>query len=225
MKNGFIYILKNPSFPDYVKIGYADNVEERVKQLNGTECTPFAFRIYATYEVESRLLDKKIHTIIDKLNPNLRSIDEFNGQKRVREFYAMSAEDAYEIFEAIAAINGRSDKLKKWKPTDEDMDEENLAEEIILEKKEKHPIWTFDDWQIPVGAELHHISDPEVVCTVASKRKVEYQGELFFMTPFARKITGNESLVHGPGYVATHFKYNEELIENIEKRLLKLNNL
>ena len=91
MGKGYIYILKNPSFPDYVKIGYADDVEERVKQLNSSECTPFAFRIFATYEVNSRLLDKKIHSIIDKLNPNLRSVDNYNGQKRVREFYAMSA--------------------------------------------------------------------------------------------------------------------------------------
>ena len=62
---GVIYILKNPSFPDYVKIGYADDVEERLRQLNSSECTPFAFRIYATYEVNTRLMDKKIHSIID----------------------------------------------------------------------------------------------------------------------------------------------------------------
>ena len=27
---GYIYILTNPSFPEYVKIGYADNVEKRL---------------------------------------------------------------------------------------------------------------------------------------------------------------------------------------------------
>ena len=61
---GFIYILTNPSFPEYVKIGYADDVKRRLKELNRSECIPFAFRIYATYEVESRLSDKKIHSII-----------------------------------------------------------------------------------------------------------------------------------------------------------------
>ena len=50
MKQGVIYILTNPSFRDWVKIGYADNVEERVKQLNRSECTPFAFRIYTSKE-------------------------------------------------------------------------------------------------------------------------------------------------------------------------------
>ena len=30
-KAGVIYILTNPSFPEYVKIGYADNVDSRLK--------------------------------------------------------------------------------------------------------------------------------------------------------------------------------------------------
>ena len=47
---GYIYILTNPSFPEYVKIGYADDVEARLKALNRSECTPFAFRVYATYQ-------------------------------------------------------------------------------------------------------------------------------------------------------------------------------
>ena len=64
-KNGVIYILTNPSFPDYVKIGYADDIEKRLQQLNRSECIPFTFRVYATYEVNSRLSDLKIHTIID----------------------------------------------------------------------------------------------------------------------------------------------------------------
>ena len=77
-QKGFIYILTNPSFPDYVKIGYADDVEKRAQELNKTECTPFAFRVYATYEVGSRLKDKNLHAIIDTLNPNLRSRDNVN---------------------------------------------------------------------------------------------------------------------------------------------------
>ena len=52
-KKGVIYILTNPSFPDYVKIGYADDIDKRLKQLNRSECIPFAFRVYATYEVST----------------------------------------------------------------------------------------------------------------------------------------------------------------------------
>ncbi len=107
-----------------------------MKQLNRSECIPFAFRVYATYEVDSRLSDKKIHSIIDKLNPNLRSIETFEGKERKREFYAMSPEDAYSILEAIAEINGRSDKLIKKELTQADLEAEEQAEEIEEEHRE-----------------------------------------------------------------------------------------
>ena len=73
-KSGVIYILTNPSSSEYVKIGYADDIDKRLKQLNRSDCIPFAFRVYAIYEVSSRLSDLKIHSIIDKLNPNLWSV-------------------------------------------------------------------------------------------------------------------------------------------------------
>ena len=218
---GVIYILKNPSFPDYVKIGYADNIEQRLQQLNNSECTPFAFRVYATYEVDSRLSDLKIHSIIDKLNPDLRSIDNFNGKKRVREFYAMSAEDAYSILEAIAEIHNCTDRLKKWEPSVSEKKDEETATEVQIEKKEKHSVWTFDDWQIPNESELVYIKDQSIKCTVANRRKVKYNNETLYMTQLARIITGNQSIVHGPGWVARNFTYNGELIVDIEKRLIQ----
>ena len=33
-KAGVIYILITPSFPEYVKIGYADDIDKRLQQLN-----------------------------------------------------------------------------------------------------------------------------------------------------------------------------------------------
>ena len=115
MNKGVIYILTNPSFPQYVKIGYATDVKQRLDELNRSSAVPFAFRIYATYEVDSALSDKKLHSILDKLNPELRSTEEVDGKRRIREFYAMTPEDAYSILDAIAEINNYSHRLKKWK--------------------------------------------------------------------------------------------------------------
>lgn len=44
MAKGVIYILTNPSFPDYVKIGFVKDLEKRMGQLNRSETMPFAFR-------------------------------------------------------------------------------------------------------------------------------------------------------------------------------------
>ena len=114
---GVIYILTNPSFPEYIKIGYADNLTERLKQLNRSETIPYSFRAYATYEVQNRLTDKEVHNLIDKINPELRSVETFNGKERVKEFFAMSAEDAYSIFESIAKISGTEKCLNRVSPT------------------------------------------------------------------------------------------------------------
>ena len=135
---GCIYILTNPSFPKFVKIGYADDVYQRLNQLNRSECIPYAFRLYAYYEVSSRLTDLKLHNMIDRLNPNLRAIEDFNGKKRVREFYAMEAEEAYNILETIAELNGMQQNLHLVKPTKEEVNAEEEAAEITGVSVNRH---------------------------------------------------------------------------------------
>ena len=131
---GYIYVLVNRSFPDYVKIGYADNVERRLKELNSSECVPFSFQVYATYEVSKRLSDKNVHSIIDRLNPDLRSIEVMKGKKREREFYAITPEFACSILEAIAEINGRTDMLKRYELEEEDTDSSKASIKIKKNK-------------------------------------------------------------------------------------------
>lgn len=215
--NGVIYILTNPSFPEYVKIGYADDIEKRLQQLNRSECIPFAFRVYATYKVTSRLSDLKIHSIIDKLNPNLRSIENFNGHKRVREFYAMSAEDAYSILEAIAEIHGCVDKLKLVKPSEAEETAEEIAEEIATETQERAENFTFSKCQIPVGATLEFCNGnvSGIFCRVVDDRKVEYQGKKMYLTSLAKLLVGRKTPIAGPRY----FKYNGEWLNDIRHRL------
>lgn len=214
MSNGVIYILTNPAFPDYVKIGYADNINSRLKQLNQSECIPFAFRVYATYEVSSRLSDKKVHSIIDKLNPNLRSIDNFNGQRRVREFYAMKPEEAYSIFEAIAEINGCTDKLKLVQPSESEIEDENVAAEIV---RTRSAPFAFSMCEIPIGAKLDFWlsawQPTDYVCTVADDRHVEYEGEKYTLTGLAKKLSNTNRSING----VTYYKYNGRWLNDIRR--------
>lgn len=215
---GYIYIFTNPSFKEYVKIGYADHVEARLKQLNNSECIPFAFRVYATYEVEERLTDKKLHALIDQLNPNLRSIDNVGGKMRVREFYAMSPEQAYSILETIAILGGRRDRLKIWEPSVQERKEEDLAQEIEEQHIERMSPFTFSKCNIPVGAVITYFNrgraNSGVECTVVDDKAVEYQGRRYSLSALATELSGSKYGVAGPRY----FKYNGEWLNTIRAR-------
>ena len=216
-RTGVIYILTNPSFPEYVKIGYADDIDKRLQQLNRSECIPFAFRVYATYEVNSRLSDLKIHSIIDKLNPNLRSIENFNGKQRVREFYAMSPEDAYSILEAIAEIHGRADKLKRIAMDEAQKQAEETAQEIEEEHKERLSPFAFSKCNISAGEFVSWYDDPDMKFKVLDEKSVEYKGKQFSLSALAALILGKDSSagVAGPRY----FKYKGEWLNDIRHRL------
>ena len=121
---GYIYILTNKSFPDYIKIGYTNNIKQRLNSLNTS--TPYNYHVYATYQVFSNNADLLIHNIIDLLNPNLRFNEKINGKNHIKEFYKVKPEDAFKILSSIAKISNTEDKLIKFNQENEKKPLENL---------------------------------------------------------------------------------------------------
>lgn len=190
MAKGYIYIMTNACLQDMVKIGYATNVEERRKQLS-TTALPYEYEVYATYETSGKLEDKKLHKLIDNLNPDLRV-------SKNREFFVMSAEDAYGLLEAIATISGSQDKLKKIKET-----------ESKTKQRSKRPPINFAKCNIPAGAELVYVEDESVKVIVISERKVQYNNELTSLSAIASNLKGYQAA--GPMF----FTYNGRLVSDI----------
>lgn len=214
-ERGCIYILTNPSFPEYVKIGYASNLEKRLKQLNRSETIPYAFRAYAIYEVEKALTDKELHKLIDKLNPELRTIDNFDGKERIKEFFAMTAEDAYTLLECIAKISGTTDRLKKVKPEGYAIQDEITAKEI-KEISRRGP-FKFSECGIPVGAELTYVEDESIIVTVVDDRHIQYQNETTSLSALARRLKNFNHDVQGTLW----FMYKGEVLNDLRNRLGK----
>lgn len=215
-KYGVIYILTNPSFPDFVKIGYAQDIEKRLKQLNRSETIPFAFRVYAVYKVESKLTDKELHKLIDNLNPDLRTIENFDGKERVKEFYAMSAEDAYGLLECIAKISGTEDRLQRPTPEGHEILDEQIANEV-RETARRGP-FRFSDCNIPIGSELTFIEDSNIKAIVVDDRRIEYDGETTSVSALAQKLKGFDHPVQGTLW----FLYKGEKLTDIRDRIEKL---
>lgn len=191
MSHGYIYIMTNPALKGMVKIGYAANVEERRKQLS-TTALPYPYEVYATYETAGNLEDKKIHALIDTLNPDIRIT-------KNREFFAMSPEDAYKLLEAIAEISGTQNRLHRRK---------------IKKTNIKRPPVNFAKCKIPVGATLVFTENPAITVKVADDRKVEYTtgGEpiLTSMSSVAEELLHKKSLQG-----SLYFTYNGKLIRDI----------
>ena len=209
---GYIYILTNPSFPEYVKIGYADDVEKRLNQLNRSECIPFAFRKYATYEVPNRLADKKLHALLDMFDANIRAVDELNGKKRVKEFYAMSPQKAYHALELIAELTDTMDRLVLHEVSSKEKIEEALANSI------KRPKFTFKKLGIKPGEYLDYIHDKKIKVKVLNDdRLVEYEGNEYHLSNLAQQLLGRASSVQG----TLHFAYKGEVLTDLRDRLEK----
>lgn len=210
--NGVIYILTNPSFKEYIKIGYAADIEKRLKQLNRSETIPYAFRVYAVYETTNKLTDKELHSIIDTLNPDLRTIETFDGKTRTKEFYAMSPEDGYAILESIAKISGTEKRLKKMKPEGHEAEDDKLADEIRYESR-RGP-FRFSKVNIPVGSEIEFIEDSSIRPVVVDDRHIKYDNEVTSLSALASRLKGYKHLVQGTVW----FTYEGEKLDDRRRR-------
>lgn len=217
---GVIYILTNPSFPDYIKIGYADDIEKRLKQLNRSETIPFAFRVYATYSVDSRLTDKELHKLIDALNPDLRTIETFDGKERVKEFYAMSAEEAYSLLECIAKISGTEERLQRLKPEGHEIMDEQIAQETKAISR-RGP-FRFSMCGIQPGETITYIEDKNINPVVIDDRHIEWQGETTSLSALAQKLKGFSHAVQGTLWFSYNNKILDELRTDVENGATKL---
>lgn len=212
---GVIYILVNPAFPSLVKIGYADNLEKRIKVLNSNSGLPDPYHCYATYKVKKRLEDLQLHRLIDTLDSDLR-------HSANREFYEMSKEKAYGILSAIAQING-DENLLIVNPLSDAYFSDQVNNPIItdtsaIEHEEKKAVASrlkFKDLNIAVGSKLIFTEDETITVTVTdSESSVDYKGKVYKLSAAVRQIkrdlgTQTKSEAYQGG---VYFKYEGETL-------------
>ena len=217
-KKGVIYILQNPAFKEYVKIGYAHDIEKRLRQLTRSETIPFAFRVYAIYEVKSALTDMELHKLIDNLNPDLRTIETFDGKKRVKEFYAMSPEDAYSILESIAKISGTIDCLKRLTPEGHEILDDEIANDV-KENARRGP-FRFSEVGIKIGEKIVYIEDASIQPVVVDDRHIEWNGQTTSLSALAQQLKNFNHPVQGTLW----FTYKGVKLTDLRDQMERSNN-
>ncbi len=73
--------------------------------------------------------------------------------------------------------------------------------------------FSFEKCHIPKGAILEYIKDKSITCTVYDDRKIEYGGQIMYLTTLAKMLTGKDSGIAGPIF----FTYNGKNLQEYYK--------
>lgn len=158
------YPMGQGQFMPLIKIGYtnANDIDQRMSQLNRATSTAGRFVKYASYEIapiQGTMPDLLVHKIIQTINPNLRLSDN-------KEYFIWRPEDAYKFFENMAKLHGCEDKLVRYDGT-----EPVVTPPAPPRHGDRLPPVNLAQLGILTGTVLQYKADPQVECVVISEKR------------------------------------------------------
>ena len=170
---GIVYVLKNPAFPNLVKIGITtrDQVSIRMAELYTTG-VPLPFKCVFAGKVDD---PKKVESALHHAFTNTRV-------NPSREFFDIDESQAIAILRLLISEEVTpivSDVLEKV-----DEVSKNASKEYA---KSKRPKQNFVEMGIKIG-EVISTADGLITCKIAEEKKVEYEGEVMSLTRLTRKL-------------------------------------
>ncbi len=200
-RKGYVYILTNPSMPDYIKIGYTTDIKSRLNTLDTTG-VPKPFEPYFTVKTEKyKILEKVIHRELDKLTDT--------RVRKNREFFKISPEVARDLLLNISEL--LDDREIDDFGNETAKDTRNADGSI---RPTSRPT-TFAMLKIPIGTELEPITSkyPKIT-TIDDNNLVRLDnGEEKTISRVAVDATGHSR----NGFQC--YKYKNEVLSDIRKRI------
>ena len=200
---GFVYILTNPSMPDYIKIGFTNNLKARLRELDTTGVA-MPFEPFFTIKTSKyKVLEKVIHRELDKLTDTRARAN--------REFFKISPDLARDLILNISQLLDDSEI--------EDYGYETVKDELSEDGRIKpnSSATTFEMLGIPIGTPLEPVVDkyPKVV-TVDNKNMVRLEdGAEKTISRAIVDVTGTSR----NGF--SSYKYNGVILSKLRMRMDK----
>ena len=170
-----VYVLTDPAFEGYVKVGRTTNLEQRLRSLDNTS-VPLPFRCVFAVEVED---DAQVEKLVHQAFADHRT-------RTTREFFEV---DPQRIMAALKLTRG----LDVTPKNDIAEDEEGVK---ALEKATRKPrkTYKFSDAGLKVGDIINYANNNQITAQVISEKKVLFEGEETSLSKSAL------SLLHRDGY-------------------------
>jgi len=212
-KLGYIYILTNPCFKEnWIKIGFTDNVDKRIKELSQATGIPLPFEMYATLKTAKYIqAEKMIHKMIGLLSPEKR----INPR---REFFNLEAEEAVTAFKMVAELLDDSE----FAYNDKIVSTPKTSTAESGEAKKKAPPKTFYSMGLKDGDTIEFIPDPQFKAIVSGERTVMFEEQEYLLTPLTNMLC--ERIGHRTNIASGFdtFRYDDQ-DRNLYMRWCRLN--
>lgn len=183
---GIVYLLVNEAMPGLVKIGKTSrcDLEKRMKELFTTG-VPLPFEcVYACKVKLSHMdeLEKALHTAFapDRVNEN-------------REFFRISPSQPIPLMKLMHHLNEGDVTAEVAAGIFSELNAEDKA--AVAKAKSRRPPLNFFEMGLSVGDVLVFSKDPAIHCTVASAKKVMYNGEEQSLTSATKVVLHKDSAI------------------------------
>lgn len=196
-----VYVLTNPAFQNYVKVGKTTNLEQRLRQLDNTS-VPLPFRCVYAVEVDD---DAQVERLVHQAFADHRT-------RTTREFFEI---DPQRVIAALKLTRGQDVTPKG----DIAEDEEGVK---ALEKATRKPRKTYklSDAGLKVGDIIYYANNDQITAQVVSEKKVMFEDEETSLSKSAL------TLLHRDGYTwqtVNGWQFwmfeNETIAERLERLL------
>jgi hypothetical protein len=196
MKDGIVYVLTNPAFPNLVKIGITtrDQVQIRMAELYTTG-VPLPFKcVYAGKVDNPKKVEGALHHAFlnSRVNPS-------------REFFDIDESQAIAVLKLIS-----NEEVTPIISNELDKVDEISKKAGKKYSRSKRPPLNFVEMGIKIG-ETISTADGLKSCKIVEEKKVEYENEIMSLTRLTRKLKDIDyDFQPGP-----HWFYNGKSLKDI----------
>ena len=182
---GTVYVLTNPAMEGLVKIGKTTrDVSLRLADLYTTG-VPLPFECeYAAKVKDVDATEKAFHLGFKKDRVNIK-----------REFFKIDPEQAIAFLKLLEI----EDMTPTVREEAENVDVEAKAS-VEKFKKDRLPVVNYFEMGLQVGDVFTYELDQNITCTVKNNRKVEYEGEEYYLTGLTKKLMDTDRAIRGSKY-------------------------
>lgn len=153
-----VYVLTNPAFDTYVKVGKTINLEQRLKQLDNTS-VPLPFRCVYAVEVDD---ESEVERLVHQAFADHRT-------RSSREFFEI---DPQRVIAALKLTRG-----KDVTPKGDIAEDDEGVKALEKATRRRRKTYKFSYAGVQVGDMLHYVNDETKTAEVTSDNTILFEGE------------------------------------------------